>query len=296
MINPPLNLIMMETKTLSDNKKLAFIYMFISAVFFTLMSTAVKYGSDISFIHKVFFRNFITFLMIFFLIHKKNISICFNINKYFYLLVLRALTGLAGVLCYFYALKDIPLADACILNKLSPFFIIIFSSLFLKEKINRNTFFLIVISFIGTVLIIKPAFHMALYPASGAVLSAFFAGISYTIIRSLKKIEKPEIIILYFSGISSLLLLFPSFLTFKSYNYIQLSVLCLIGIFATGGQFFLTKGFQVYNAGEISIVSYSQILFSFIIDIFLFKEFPDFYSLTGGCLIIISGIIFYLKK
>ena len=89
---------------------------------------------------------------------------------------------------------------------------------------------------------------------------------------------------------------FPSILSFDIYRFSQLLILGLIGIFATGGQFFITKGFQTYNAGEISIVGYSQILLSFIIDIFIFKEFPDFYSLTGGCLIVLSGIIFYLKK
>ena len=285
----------MKTTISADNKKSAFIYMIISSVFFTLMSTAVKCDNNVLFIHKVFFRNFITFIIISLIIHRSRILLpSRNNNKK--LLILRAVTGLTGVLFYFYSLKTLSLADACILNKLSPFFIIILSSVFLKEKFLKLNFLLLIAAFAGTLLIIKPTFNLTFYPAVAAVLSALFAGISYTIIRSLKNKELPEVIILYFSGVSTLLLLIPSILYFEIYSFKQIFILFLIGFFATGGQIFLTKGFQAYNAGTVSIVSYSQIIISYLIDFLIFKIFPDIYSLAGGILIILSGTLLYLKK
>ena len=47
---------------------------------------------------------------------------------------MRSVCGTLGILCNYYAIDHLMLADASILNKLSPFFAILFSFILLKEK------------------------------------------------------------------------------------------------------------------------------------------------------------------
>ncbi len=260
------------------------------------MSMFVKYSSGINFIHKVFFRNLITFSVISAVMRVKGIGITPELPVNLKYLVLRSMAGLCGVILYFYSIENLTLADSSMLNKLSPFFIIISAAFFLNEKIHISRIPLILSAFAGALMIIKPEFDLKILPALSGALSALFAGTAYTVIRFLNNREPPERIVFYFSGLSSLFLLLPSLLLFQHYGAVQIVFLLLIGVFATGGQYFLTLGFQSYRAGEVSVVTYSQILFSFIFGFLLFNELPDLYSISGGILIITSGVILYLKK
>jgi len=226
---------------------------------------------------------------------KKKIQFKPSSSRNLVFLINRAVSGFAGVILYFYSVKYLSLSTAAMLNKLSPIFIIIIASVFLKEYFKKTYIPVLIIVFIGTTLILKPNMTFLFYPALAGILSALFSGISYTSIRFLKDKEESEKIIFYFAGISSLIIS-PSLLFLKSYDFIQFTILLLIGIFATGGQYFLTLSFHNFRAGEISLISYSQILLSLFFGLLLFGEIPDIYSCLGGLLIITGGIIFYQIK
>lgn len=260
------------------------------------MGLFVKKGFDILYIHKVFFRHLVTFIVILvlLLIRKESFKPASNANLK--LLIIRSLTGLAGVFLYFYAIANLSLADSTMLNKLSPFFVIIAASFILKEKMKTSNIPLLITAFTGAVLIIKPQFNYTVLPALAATVGSVLAGISYSLVRLLKNRETPYKVIFYFSGISVLLIAFPAFLQFRYYYLYNWIILLLIGVSATGGQYFLTIGFQSYRAGDISLVTYSHIIFSLILGFFFFSELPDVYSIIGGVLITVSAAVLYLRK
>ena len=260
------------------------------------MSLTVKAGSDIAYIHKVFFRHFVTFILIssILIIRKESFKpVSLENLKY---LVIRSLTGLTGVFFYFYSIMNLPLADSAMLSKLSPFFVIISAVFILKEKIKLSNIPLILTAFAGAVLVIKPQLSYSVLPAISGTAAAVLAGISYSIVRLLKGRETPYKVILYFSGISVILIFIPAVLQFRTYPLSSWLILLLIGVFATGGQYFLTIGFQSYRAGDISIITYSQIIFSLILGFLFFSELPDVYSAAGGVLIIGSAAVLYMRK
>lgn len=87
---------------------------------------------------KEFFRNIIAAFFAFIIIYKKGIKL--KIKKHTLSnLIIRSIAGTLGILCNFYGVDHLLLADASILNKLSPFFAIIFSYLLIKEKISLKT-------------------------------------------------------------------------------------------------------------------------------------------------------------
>ena len=134
-----------------------------SAFFFALMAVFVKLAGDIHFVQKAFFRNAVAFIIALsgtIRDYKKNGKEAIIIPKGSMLyLFLRAIAGSVGVFGNFYAIDRIVLADATILNKMAPFFTILFCFLFLHEKIRTIPLICIIIAFTGSILIVKPSFN-----------------------------------------------------------------------------------------------------------------------------------------
>ena len=265
-------------------------------MFFSLMSLMVKTGFEIAYIHRVFFRHCVTFILISIIMITKKESFKPDSSVNLKFLVIRSLTGLTGVLLYFYSIINLSLADSAMLSKLSPFFVIIAAGFILKERIKLSNIPLLVTAFTGALFIIKPQLNLSVLPALSGTAGAVMAGVSYSIVRLLKGRETPFKVILFFSGISVFLLFIPALMQFRTYSLYNWGILFLIGVFATGGQYFLTIGFQSYRAGDVSLVTYSQIIFSMLLGLVFFRELPDVYSVFGGILIIGSAAFLYLKK
>jgi len=274
-----------------ENKSKGIILMLLSSLLFAFMAASVKATGNIPLAEKIFFRNILGFLIALYLVKKNKKSILGNDKKF---LLLRSLCGLLGVAGYFFALSKMPLADTVILNRLSPFFVLIFSGIFLKEKVEKHQLFALILAFIGAGFIIKPQFNMSMLPALIALISALFAGAAYTVIRHLRLTDSPETIILYFTAISSIItlpfMIFGGFVIPNSYELLQL---LLLGVFATTAQFLMTNSYRHAPAGELSIYSYANILFSALIGVIIWSEIPDNLSMVGGITILIAGYINY---
>jgi drug/metabolite transporter (DMT)-like permease len=208
------------------------------------------------------------------------------------LLLYRSGLGLSGMVLYFYAIDNSVLADANMLNKISTFFLILFSFVFLKERIKRYQTISIIVAFIGTLFIIKPAFQIEIIPYIAAIFSAIFAGASYTLLRYLGDKEKFFTITFFFS-LFSVVTLFPFFIYyFEPMTTTQLIYLLLAGTFASIGQYGITIAYRYAPAREISIFNYLNVVFVTIISFFVFTELPDIYSFIGY--FIIFGSSFYI--
>ena len=266
---------------------------------FALMSLFVKLSGDLPSIQKGFFRNIIAVFIssIPLIKHWRVINIPRN-NTGWLVLISRSVFGTIGLVLNFYAISHISLADSSIIQKLSPFIIIILSYIFFKEEMTRVQVFAIIIAFIGITLIIKPSGNNIIsMGALAALLGALCAGIAYTCVRYLGTHNiSGEFIIFFFSSLSSLMLLPYLILDYRTMTYYQLSMLLLAGISATIGQYGVTFAYKFAAAKNISVFDYSQVLFSGIFGYMFFGEFPDFQSLIGYIIVISVGIVLVLRS
>ena len=106
---------------------------------------------------------------------------------------------------YFYAIDHLPLADAVVLNQLNPFFVILLAALFLGEKIKKLQIPAIVSALMGVLFIAQPQFDYAFLPAALGIASSIFAASAYTMIRHLRLTDTPNLIVFYFTGISTII-------------------------------------------------------------------------------------------
>jgi len=285
---------------MNNNNILKGIFCIIIAGFgFALMSLFVKLSGDLPSIQKGFFRNIIAVFIssIPLIKHWRVINIPRN-NTGWLVLISRSVFGTIGLVLNFYAISHISLADSSIIQKLSPFIIIILSYIFFKEEMTRFQVFAIIIAFVGITLIIKPSGNNIIsMGALAALLGALCAGIAYTCVRYLGTHNiSGEFIIFFFSSLSSLMLLPYLILDYRTMTYYQLSMLLLAGISATIGQYGVTFAYKFAAAKNISVFDYSQVLFSGIFGYMFFGEFPDFQSLIGYIIVISVGIVLVLRS
>ncbi len=262
-----------------------------SALGFSLMTAFVKLAGDVPTMQKTIFRNGVSMIIAFFFVmHYKESLLGKRENQG--LLLLRSALGALGIILFFYAIDHLVLADADMLNKMSPFFTILFAAIFLKENVKPFQLYSILAAFLGTLFIIKPSFTLDVVPYAAGILSAVFAGGAYTVLRALGDRERYYTVVFYFSTFTTVILLPFVVLTYAPMSMQQTVYLLLAGVFATVGQFGITLAYKFAPAKEISVFNYSTVIFSAILGFVLLGQIPDLYSFIGY--IIIFGASFYM--
>jgi drug/metabolite transporter (DMT)-like permease len=211
-------------------------------------------------------------------------------------LLLRSLLGVAGVVCYFYAIDHLILADAAMLTKLSPFFVAVFALFFLSERPPKAVILAMMVAFAGGLLVIKPRFDLSILPALIGLSSSVFAGGAYTIVRSLRSKENPATIVFYFSLVTVVVLTPFAALNFHLPTGRETLLLIGIGVCAAIGHFGLTLAYRYAPAAGVSIYSYTTIVFSALLGLAFWAELPDLLSFVGGVFIIAGGAIAFAAE
>ena len=276
-------------------KYIGILYIILAAFFFALMAMFVRLSGDLPAVQKSFFRNLVSLVFAGIILAKEKVWFSGKKENIKYLL-LRATAGTIGILCNFYAVDHLVLSDASMLNKMSPFFAIIFSYFILKEKVTVPQAIFVAGAFVGSLLIIKPTTAIFSSPAAlVGLLGGLGAGIAYTYVRVLgKKGEKGPFVVFVFSAFSCLVTLPYLIFHYHPMSGSQLLFLVLAGVSAAGGQFSITAAYFHAPAKEISVYDYSQILFSAILGFVVFHQLPDVYSWIGYVIISSMAVFMFL--
>lgn len=269
-------------------------YIVLAAAGFALMSTFVRLAGDLPSVQKSFFRNLVALVFAGSVVYKDKIRFSGKKENMGILLV-RATCGTIGILCNFYAVDHLLLSDATMLNKMSPFFAIIFSLIFLKESVNLVQVLSVIGAFVGCLLIIKPSGNVSNLPAIIGLIGGMGAGAAYTAVRALgQRGEKGPFIVFFFSAFSCVVVLPYLIFNYQPMTFMQVVYLLLAGLSASVGQFAVTAAYCYAPAKEISVFDYSQVIFSAVLGFFLFGQVPDGYSFLGYILIIGMAVYMFL--
>lgn len=275
---------------MDENIKKASILMLLSAFSFAVMQMAVKYSAQtVPVVELVVMRNlFLVFTSIISL--KKQGKPYVRDKKNIPKLFLRGFFGMLGVLLYFIATKYLPTAEAAILQKSSPFFVVVFAAILLKEKVTKIDVISLLLAFVGVAIITKPTGDFNIYSIV-AFLSALFAAMAYVIIGMLKGKEEGETVMLAF-GLVTVVILAPFMIKgFKVPNAKEALGMIMVGIGGACGQYFLTKSYLMAPASKVSIYNYSSVVFSSIFGYFLFGDKIDFATGIGMVLVFVAAFI-----
>lgn len=270
-------------------------FIILSAFFFALMALFIRIAGDIHFVQKAFFRNLIAFFFALAIMIKNKEKITIR-RKYLPDLLMRAVAGTIGIFCNFFAIEHLVLSDASMLNKMSPFFAILFSYLILNEKLNLRQGLIVFLAFIGSLFIVRPTTELFHNPASIiGLIGGIAAGAAYTFVRRLgQNGENKSMIVLFFSGFSCLVTVPYLIFSFEPMTAKQLAALIGAGLSAAGGQFSITAAYFHAPAKEISVYDYSQLIFSMLLGFVFFGQIPEFMSIIGYVVIIASAVMMFI--
>ena len=266
-----------------------------SAFCFALMSFFVRMAGDLPPIQKSFFRNFVAAIFAGIILMKNGVPFHCKKENLGYMLG-RSICGTIGILCNFYAVDHLVLADASMLNKMSPFFAVIFSYFLLKEKITVPQGLFVIGAFVGSLFVIKPTFrNMDLLPSLIGLCGGIGAGAAYTMVRKLgERGEKGPFIVFFFSTFSCVVTLPWLLFDYHPMSLAQIGILLFAGLSAAGGQFSITAAYCYAPAREISVYDYSQIIFSAGLGFFFFEQIPDLLSWIGYAVICLMAVAMFL--
>ncbi len=265
-----------------------------SAFFFALMNMFVRLSGDIPTIQKTFFRNFFALFIAAGAMIKNRCSMIPPKGARLDLL-LRSVFGYAGVIMNFYAVGRLSISDASLLNKMSPFFAIVFSGILLKERANKVQWAIILTAFVGALFVIKPTFQNAELVASiSGFCGGMCAGAAYTFVRrATGKGVKGYYVVFFFSAFSTLAALPLTIISFQPMTMYQLLMLVGAGVSAALAQFCITTAYSYAPAKEVSIYDYSQIIFAALIGFIVLQQVPDALSFVGYGIIIIAAFLMF---
>ncbi len=272
---------------------LAVLFIIMSDLSFSLMAVCVKFADDVPTTMKILVRNIVSLAIAAVAVNRMKVP-AFGKKSSQPGLWGRSLVGLLSVYFYFYAIENLNIADAAMLNRIAPFFLMIFASLFLKEKLSKIHVPALIIIFLGALLIIKPGFNYVLIPAIAGFLSAVTTGGAQTLIRYVSSKEDPITIVFHFSFVSVLLLLPVVAFTYQEPTGMQLLALAGTGVFAASGQLALTYGLKLEKATILSVFGYSNVIFNAFLGYFFFGELSDAWSIAGAAIIIATSVIIFV--
>ena len=210
--------------------------------------------------------------------------------------ITRSICGWSGVAILFSGVIYIPASDAVAITFLNPVFAMLLAILVLKERFKINRWIAVFISFLGTLVLLRPSLDFeSNFFAYLCLAGAFIMGVEILCIKVLSERE-PFLQILFINNLLATLIgIFPIIFYFKIPNIIQSIELISIAGAMVLGQFFFLNAMKGTETTFIAPFFYSTLVFVMILDFVFFGVVPDKISLLGAFLIMLGGIFISLR-
>jgi drug/metabolite transporter (DMT)-like permease len=261
----------------------------LSVLAFSVMSTLAKFlGNDFNAIQIVFFRAlFSLFIIAPSLIKAGTVKggIRTSVPA---LQITRGLVGAIAITLSFYAIINMPLADALAIRFSSALFVVPLAAVFLKENMQINKILASAVGFFGVLIMLNPGGNIP--PAGLAALGAAIAFALATILVSIvARYDKPITMMFYSNIVAVILLIGPAVMVWRAPNLEQFSLLICMAISASIAHNLFIRAFAIAEASVIAPIDYLRLLLGAAIDYFIFGVVLGSNTLMGSMLIVVAA-------
>jgi len=267
-----------------------------SVIGFSIMDICVKWLDYYPVGQVLFFRFFIGFIPIFFIIPKDKLFSFYKTSRPG-LHAFRAICGALAIIALLYGLRELPLADVVSLTFGGPIFVTVASIFFLSEKVRIKRWSAVLLGFIGMLLIVQPAFiDLNYYYISPIIFCIFFACVAISV-RSLSKTEANYTIAFYFTSLCTILglgsILFVDWIMPTKIDFLIFVVMALCGSIAN---LLLTQSYRLSEASLVTPIKYLSLVFAIVFGFLIWDEIPKFLTLLGAVLVVLSSLIIFVRE
>jgi drug/metabolite transporter (DMT)-like permease len=265
------------------------VFMLISAVSFATMAGIIRYLADHLHPFEVaFFRNAVSLALMAPWVLRGGIEglRTASIRKY----SLRGLASITAMLCWFYGLATMPIAEATALSFTAPIFTSIAAIFFLGERMGTRRWAAIVIGFAGAMIILRPGVSALNLSALVVLGGSAAVACSVIMVKILSRTEPSSLIVAYMGIYLVPMSLVPALFVWTPPSLNDWFWLILIGVVATIGQLGMTSAYAATEATVVLPFDYARLPSAALIGYLAFNEAPDSWTWIGATVIAASAI------
>ena len=207
----------------------------------------------------------------------------------------RGLCLMGATICFFAAIRTIPLADAIALIFFDAVIIVILSAVLLHERVPPGRLVASVIGLSGVLLIVQPGFGNFQWASLLALAAAFFFALYFLSTRYLSG-NTPPLVMLAWQGVGGFVVmsaLVP--LVWVSPTPADLAMMGALGIIGASGHLLLIRAFEYAEASLLAPFLYTEIIMQVLLGYWLFGDIPNRWAVAGIALIIGVGVYLSLS-
>jgi drug/metabolite transporter (DMT)-like permease len=274
----------------SEDLRRGAVYMLLAALFFAGMGAAVKAAShELPNAMVVFFRNAVGLAVLLPWLARGGLRALRT--RHFGEHLFRSLMGLGAMVCLFYSIGHMRLADAILVYQSVPLVLPLVERVWLGEPIAPLLWWPIGLGFVGLLFILRPGPDLFGPVALVAMASTLFASVAQVGIRRLTRTEPVTRIVFYFGLIASCLSALPLATVWRTPSPPLLGVLLAMGALATAGQICLTRAYACAAAARVGPFIYSGVVFAGVLDFIFWRTLPDRGFVAGALLVSAAAIL-----
>ena len=268
-----------------------------SVLCFTILDATVKHLADRYPIPLLVWARYTvqTLVVLLWLLPKMGVGL-FRTPRPGLMLIRGAILPLSS-LCFFSALKYLPLAEATAINYGTPILVIILAVAFLGERMTRPRIALVLAGIAGMFLIVRPGSVVFQGAALLALGSAVFYG-TFQILTRILAGEDSRVLLFYPAIIGTVMMtaLLPWLGIDVAMPWVDVAFIGVAGLLGTVGHFLFILAFQRAPASALTPFTYMQLVWATLIGWIAFGNFPDAWTLAGMAVIGGSGLLIALHE
>ncbi len=255
-----------------------------STFFFALMAIVIRLASATLPTYEIaFFRNFFGLLALLPLLRHSWPGVLKTQQLPRYLL--RSAIGVVSMLCGFWAIGHLPLAQAISLSYSTPLFVTIAAAIFLHEQVRLRRWSAVIIGFIGVLIIVQPGSASFTLGTLVALSAAVLSGIVAIQIKQLSRVDSADTIVLYTYLFWVPISLVPALFVWQWPQGIAWLWAIGAGVLGTGGQLLWTRALKLGDVSALTPISFMQLPIVATAGWLLFDEGISHWTAIGAAVI-----------
>lgn len=268
--------------------------MLLASMFLSLMAAMVKYVSArVPTFEIILLRCVLPIPILVLLLRKRRMPLLASNVR---LILVRGAFGVTAMGLYFFALGHLPIADALLLGRFQPVFVVLLAAFFLDERPGLVTVLCVGASIVGVVLILQPTLAVGNVAGVAVILSAAASAIAHTTLRRLSIDDDPTVIVLNFTALAALVAAPLSVQGFVWPRPCDMVTMAGIASCATAGQLLMTSAYAIEEAPVVAAAGYATAVFGVAWGFVFWREVPAPLVWLGGGLVVSAGVALFWSR
>lgn len=213
-----------------------------------------------------------------------------------WLIALRCLFTVVGLLSVFYAFGRLPLAEVYSLLFAAPILITLLAIPILGEKVRLIRWFAILLGMAGVLIVLRPGSASLSIDHLAALLAATCVACNSVVTRKIGSREHSVTLIIYPMLTNALVTGVATMFVYVPMPGDVLLKMCAIGLLSVLGQMLMIQAFRAAEAQFVAPMQYSQMLWALLYGVWVFNETVDNQVLLGSAVIVASGLLFIWRE